>query len=198
MREILNQPSDDEDDDSDPTPYPRLPGLTQSGQSNFVICPPELFSNKGSVLKHPSRSHVHSLYLAFVKNVESNVKMLHEPSLRRYLLEETGELDCSPGPNGWNALKFAIYYIATTSLTSDECLQRLGEEKAVLLPRFRSSTELALARADFVNTEEMSTLQALVLYLVSCSFTPSRCSFWSVLTSITPADWSFRKVCHSK
>ena len=171
MREVLNQPSDDEDDDSDLTQYPHPPGITQSSQSNFVICAPDVLSDRGSALKHPIRSHVRSLYLAFMTNVESNVKMLHGPSLRRYMVEETGELDCSPGPEGWNALKFAIYYITTTSLTPDECLQRLGEEKSVLLPRFRSSTELALARADFVNTEDMSTLQALVLYLVSYSLT---------------------------
>lgn len=102
-------------------------------------------------------------------NVEPVVKMLHGPSLRRYFLEECGHLDCSPGPRGWDALKFAIYYTATTSLTPDECLSRLGKERAVLLPRFRSNTEFALARADFVNTEDMSTLQALVLYLVSRS-----------------------------
>lgn len=170
MREVLNQPSDDEGDDSDPTQYPSPPAIIQSSQLDFVICAPHILSDRGSTLKHPTRSHVRSLYLAFMTNVESNVRMLHGPSLRRYLVEESGELDCSPGPGGWNALKFAIYYIATTSLTPDECLQRLSEEKAVLLPRFRSSTELALARADFVNTEDMSTLQALVLYLVSYPF----------------------------
>lgn len=102
-----------------------------------------------------------------MSNVEPAVKILHCPSLRRYFIEESGVLDCSPGPKGWEALKFAIYYVTTTSLTPDECLQRLGEEKAVLLPRYRSSTEFALARADFVNTEDMSTLQALIFYLVS-------------------------------
>jgi hypothetical protein len=170
MREVLNQSSDDEEDDSELTLNPSSLSLAQSGQSSFVICAPDILPDVGSALKHPTRSQVHSLYSSFLENVEPVVKMLHCPSLRRYLVEESGELECSPGPKGWDALKFAIYYTTTTSLTPDECLQRLGEEKAVLLPRFRSSTELALARADFVNTEEMSTLQALVLYLVSRSF----------------------------
>ena len=108
-------------------------------------------------------------------NVEPVVKLLHSPSLRRYLIEEIGELDCSPGPRGWNALKFAMYYTSTTSLTPHECLHRFGEEKSVLLSRFRSGTELLLARADFVNAEEISVLQALVLYLVSRS--TSLCMF---------------------
>ena len=118
-------------------------------------------------LRPPTRSQIQPLYEAFLTNVDPAVKILHGPSLRRYFVEQTGELECSPGPKGWDALKFAIYYASTTSLTPDECLQRLGEEKDVLLLRFRSSIEIALVRADFINTEDISTLQALLLYLVS-------------------------------
>jgi hypothetical protein len=65
------------------------------------------------------------------------------------------------------ALKFAIYYAAATTLNAEQCIKQLGEEKSTLLIRYRSSIELALARADFVNTLELSTLQALVIFLVS-------------------------------
>ena len=165
MREVLDQSSDDEEIHNELTPDSSSPS-----QSNFVICTPDILPDVGTALRQPSRSQIHSLYSVFITNVEPVVKMLHGPSLRRYFIEETGELDCSPGPKGWDALKCAIYYTATTSLTPEECFEKLGEEKAVLLPRLRSNTELALARADFVNTEDMSTLQALILYLVSLSF----------------------------
>jgi hypothetical protein len=102
-----------------------------------------------------------------MSNVDPVIKILHGPSLQRYLIENSGEFDCSPGPKGWEALEFAIYYIATTSLTPEECLEQLGQEKQVLLYRFRFGAEIALARADFINTGDISTLQALVLYLVS-------------------------------
>jgi hypothetical protein len=138
----------------------------QSRNSNFIIYTPEILPDIRS-LTPPTRSQVQSLHESFLTNVDPAVKILHGPSLRRYFVEQTGELECSPGPKGWHALEFAIYYASTTSLTPDECLQRLGEEKDVLLLRFRSSTEIALVRADFINTEEISTLQALLLYLVS-------------------------------
>lgn len=170
MREVLTQLSDDEDNDSESTLNPSSLRMGQSSRSDFVICTPNILPDRDSDLKHPTRSQVRSIYSLFMTNVDPVVKVLHGPSLRRYLIEETGELDCSPGRKGWEALKFAIYYSTTTSLTPKECLLRLGEEKMELLPRFRSSTELALARADFLNAEEMSTLQALVLYLVSCPF----------------------------
>jgi hypothetical protein len=164
MREVLSQPSDDEEHDSELTPEANSPSVAQS---EFLIRTPDLLPNTGSALNHPTRSQVHSFYSLFMSNVEPVVKMLHGPSLTRYFIEETGELDCSPGPKGLDALRFAIYYATTTSLNPEECLLRLGEEKAVLLSRYRFGTEIAMARADLVNTEEMSTLQALVLYLVS-------------------------------
>ncbi|KAI9672466.1 MAG: hypothetical protein M1817_003232 [Caeruleum heppii] len=165
MREVLNESSDDEDEGSDLTPNSPSPSLAQAGHSSFVICRPDLLPDVAGPLKHPTRSQVHSLYACYLTNVDPVVKMLHGPSLRRYLVEETGQLDCSPGPRGWEALRFAIYYTATSSLTPEECSQMLGEEQLVLLPYFRLATELALARADFVNTDDMSTLQALILYL---------------------------------
>lgn len=42
----------------------------------------------------------------------------------------------------------------------------LGLEKDVLLKRYRFGTEQALARADFLNTNEIVTVQAFVLFLI--------------------------------
>ena len=162
MREVLNQSSDEEEDECEATPK-----SISSGESNFVICAPDLLPDMGIALKHPTRPQVQTLHSLFMTKVDPVVKMLHGPSLRRYFVEESGEIECSPGPKGWDALKFALYYATTTSLTPDECLQQLGEDRAVFIQSMRFSTELALARADFVNTEDMSTLQAMVLYLVS-------------------------------
>ena len=100
-------------------------------------------------------------------SVDPLVKILHGPSLQRYLIDGAPELDCSPGAKGLAALCFAKYYTATTSLTPEDCVRKLGEEKSLLLARYRSGVESALAVADFVNSEDMSALQALVLYLVS-------------------------------
>lgn len=169
MREVLDQPSDDEDDQDELTPNSTPPGLTLPQESDFVMSAPDVYFDRRAALEHPTRSQIHTFYSLFMTNVDPAVKLLHGPSLRRYLIEETGELECSPGPKGWEALKSAIYYITTTSLTPDECLQKLGEEKMLLLSRFRSNTECAFSRADLVNSEDISTLQAYVFYLVSCS-----------------------------
>ncbi|KAH8594207.1 hypothetical protein B0O99DRAFT_625326 [Bisporella sp. PMI_857] len=200
IREALNQSSDDEDDYSDLTPASSTSSINQSGESNFIICSPEILPDMIS-LKHPNRSQVQALYSAFMANVDPVVKILHGPSLRRYLVEQTGEFDCSPGPKGWGALEFAIYYATTTSLTPDECLERLGEKKAFLLPKFRFSTEVALARADFINTEDMSTLQALILYLIALRSNENSRRTWtltSLAVRISHALGLHREMCGGK
>ena len=120
-----------------------------------------------SELQHPSMTQVHTLCTIYLTNVDRAFKVLHAPSLKRYFFEQVEDLDCSPGPRGLEALKFAIYYAATTTLSAEQCVRQIGEEKSTLLIRYRSSIELALAKADFVNTVEISTLQALVIFLVS-------------------------------
>ena len=106
------------------------------------------------------------LYSTFLTHVDPVFKVLHGPSLERYLKGEVALLDGSPGPRGLEALRFAIYYAAITSMTAEQCMTHMGEEKSVLLIGYRSSTELALVATDLINTVELSTLQALVIFLV--------------------------------
>lgn len=68
------------------------------------------------------------------------------------------------------ALMFAIYFAAVTSLTPEECIVQFGEHKQELLARYRYGTEQALVQAQLLNSSEMVTLQALVIYLVCLDF----------------------------
>lgn len=68
------------------------------------------------------------------------------------------------------ALMFAIYFAAITSLTHEECTLQIGEHKEELLARYRYGTEQALVQAQLLNSSEMVTLQALVIYLVCIYF----------------------------
>lgn len=65
-------------------------------------------------------------------------------------------------------------------MTEHECRSRIGEEKEHLLETFQTGVEIALARADFLNTNDMSTLQALVLYLVALRAEDSSRRFWAL------------------
>ena len=157
LRDVLNQDSEDEEEDNGPSPDSAV-----SDVPNLIF-----HTSDRVVIRSPTREQILVLYKHFISNVHPVVRILHGPSVHSYLVEQSEHLDCSPGPEGWEALSFAVYFTTVTSLTPEVCWQDLHEERAVLIPRFRQGTESALAKVDFVNTEDLSTLQALVLYLVS-------------------------------
>ena len=176
LRDVLGGVSDEEDDaqdgqnlDSSHYSLAREPSQ-QPDDSNFLFAP-------SITSEHPGKPTPHQLYTlceVYLANVDPVFKVLHAPSLRRYLQEGAAELDCSLGPKGLEAVKFAVCYSATVSMTVEECRHKLGVEKSFLMARFRAGTESAMAKADLVNTEEMSTLQALTIYLVSVQIYFSR------------------------
>ena len=161
--------SDDEDDELESDDESEGGQDHDFEHSRFAICGPGWVVDLGreSQIDPQLPSFEQQLVLceAYMANVHPVTKILHGPSLRAYLHRTKSTLDCSPGPKGLKALMFAVFHVATISFSEEECRQKLGEERYSLIRRYRLATELALAKADFVNTTEMSTLQALVLFL---------------------------------
>ena len=100
----------------------------------------------------------------FKENVDPVVKILHMPTVEPVLLAQLDKLDRLP--KGLEALFFAIYYSAITSLAPVDCMEMFGEDRGSLLPRFQFGVQQALARANFLVTEEMVVLQAFALFLL--------------------------------
>lgn len=100
----------------------------------------------------------------YKENVDPLVKVLHIPTIEPTILTAASHL--ANLSRGFEALLFAIYYGAATSLSADDCITKLGEEKNVLLARYRFAIEQALARANFLITEEIVVLQAFVIFLI--------------------------------
>ncbi|RAL67859.1 hypothetical protein DID88_008585 [Monilinia fructigena] len=63
------------------------------------------------------------------------------------------------------AVAFSMYFAAVTSMTNEECLEHLDEERDILVARYKTATEIALQESDFLNSVEIVTLQALILYI---------------------------------
>jgi hypothetical protein len=60
---------------------------------------------------------------------------------------------------------FAIYTLAITSTSADECMASFGESRGILLIRYRAATMQALVACDFLTTRDFEVLQAIVLFL---------------------------------
>lgn len=93
-------------------------------------------------------------------------KVLHAPTLRKYVDDASTHLDNTRKDKSREALLFAMYYAAVTAMTPAQCMNHLQEDKEVLLERYRTATETALANANIMLSADLISLQALVIFLV--------------------------------
>jgi hypothetical protein len=163
MRDILDEPSSDEED----YPSPEQSGSGSSHHSHphhagFIFGYSSLSNSLRNL--HPSPSQVFTLWEIYKENVDPVVKILHRPSMRRWLLDVSGSLDNLN--KSVEAMLFSIYYAAVTSMNPAQCLSLLGEERDASLAKYRFAVEQSLARAGFLNSASLMLLQAFVLFLI--------------------------------
>ena len=157
---------DDSDEEEESQLSSQSPADTSTSQSTLLFGSPPLRQRELRLL-HPPAAQLITLFYCFQKNVDPMAKVLHIPSMRKLVMGAAANIDVVPSGNYVEALLFAMYYAAITSLTQEECLQNFHDGKNSLLARYRSGTESALANANLLNTREIGTLQALVIFLVS-------------------------------
>ncbi len=112
----------------------------------------------------PEATHVFRLWQVYLDRVNPLTKVIHVPTLQPYLAEAIGRSENVP--KSVEALLFAIFLLATISLTPDECQAMLGQSREEALQRFSKGVRLTLLRMNFLKSHDLTTLQALVIYVV--------------------------------
>jgi hypothetical protein len=158
LKGILNQTSDDEDLDSSPGANAAPSGGHQGWVFQFSS------TNVDMLSLHPLPGQIPIYWETYKDRVDPLAKVLHIPTIEPTVLAAASHL--ANLSKGFEALLFAIYYGAVTSVTAADCAVKFGEEKSVLLARYRFAIEQALARANFLTTEEIIVLQAFVIFLI--------------------------------
>lgn len=114
---------------------------------------------------HPTGNDLFTLWQVFLENVDPVLKIIHVPLTQRQLLRASQNL--AQIPPAFEALMFAIYYAAVASMQcSVYCKTLLQEERQTLLDRYQLGVCQALAKADFMSRPDVTSLQALTIYLV--------------------------------
>lgn len=108
-----------------------------------------------------------SLCEIYINNVEPMFKLLHKPSLRAFLIEDKPYLDYEPDHPAPNALALAVYYGAVCTIDDSQCQLLFGTDKKTIAVDLHREVEAALNRLDFVVTDDLVVLQALVISLAS-------------------------------
>ena len=130
---------------------------------------------------HPSLPQAVTLFAAFTDNVAPLVRIFHMPTLTRIYWDAVASLGSLD--RHIETLLFAIHYSAVVSLSPDQCLGILGETRELCLERYRFAVEQSLARGNLLNTQDMTMLQAAVLFLSALPNEDDSRAAWS-LTSL--------------
>ncbi|KAL6851827.1 hypothetical protein J3F83DRAFT_765038 [Trichoderma novae-zelandiae] len=114
---------------------------------------------------HPPLHQALLDWRVFKENCDRLIKVLHVPTTEPIILQAVKQPNCIP--KGLEALIFSIYFAAVESLTESECCETFGSHKGDLIDRYKFATEQALARAQFLETDELIVLQAFASFLMS-------------------------------
>ncbi|KAF5025772.1 hypothetical protein F66182_2105 [Fusarium sp. NRRL 66182] len=159
--EAMNDQQDDSEDDTTPEQSPlQNPGL-ESDHHSFLFG----YSSANVDLTglHPLPAQASFLWQVYLENIEPLIKVLHIPTMSRLMTKaRRGEHELRAGDE---AVVFAIYYSAVTSMEEQEVQANLGASQAHFISQFRFALEQALAKANLLNTSDMASLQAFVIYL---------------------------------
>ena len=118
---------------------------------------------------YPPTAHVSVLFHFYFKNVDPVCKIIHKPTVDKYYSDIESIIDPSTQRFKFRSLEpvtFAAYFAAVNSMSEKECLAHLDESRDVLLTRYMRGAETALIQANFLNSLEMPTLQAFVIYII--------------------------------
>lgn len=113
---------------------------------------------------HPPPMQAFMLWQTFLQNVNPLSKVIHAPLVQPIVIEASKDFDTVPKPS--IALLFAIYSAAVMSLKDEDCQSQLNAPKTLLLTRYFSACQQALAATSFMNSRNLATLQAFVIFLV--------------------------------
>jgi hypothetical protein len=114
---------------------------------------------------HPAPWTALQLWRIFVNNVDPVVKILHIPTTQVSIYGAINNKDNIE--DDLRALLFAIYFAATTSLSSTDAANMLGQRKAIALNKYKHGLEQALAKSDILDSPTIRSLQAMTIYLVN-------------------------------
>lgn len=175
IKAALEQPSDSEGDDDGgdgdghDEATPESTGRGRHSTPSTHIISPAIFGNAYTardedLLRHPPPERIKKLRDIYFRNVDTLLKILHRPTIEREFDVFIVNPEDNPPGRAVEALFFAMYFAAVTSLSPEGCARDLGEDRGPLVARYRRAVELALARADYLNSTSLETLQALTLY----------------------------------
>ncbi|KAH1311806.1 hypothetical protein KXX47_005355 [Aspergillus fumigatus] len=104
----------------------------------------------------------------YLQQVDPIIKILHRPTVEKWMLHGERYLDYPERHVAVDALRSAICYATAASLTDDQCSAIFQRSRSSgIVEDFRRECETALERSGFLVSPSITGLQAFVLYLIA-------------------------------
>lgn len=129
-------------------------------------------------LPQPPSDQIYPLWRIFKQRVDPLTKVIHVPSV--FPTIDQAIINTAARTRPQSALLCAICSTAVLSITNEESKSMFGDEKESLLRRYIALTKTALSRANFLESTDLTTLQALVLHVFSVRSTYSPRAMWTL------------------
>ncbi|KAH7012960.1 hypothetical protein EDB80DRAFT_638644 [Ilyonectria destructans] len=141
-------------------------------------------SGVGQRHSHPSPENRQKLWKVFKERIDPLVRILHMPTVEPKISEWLSRDDVGGMPTNLNALLFAVYFSATSSMENDECREVLGGDRNAIVTKYRAAEENALTVAGLLNTDDLMVLQSFIIYLTTLRHISPRLS-WTLCSLAT-------------
>lgn len=115
----------------------------------------------------PSRFAADRLITQYFTSVHPVVRLVHQPTFEKQYEQfwNTVSVGLEPPPST-QAIVFACMFSGVVSLEEAVIIRDFGVGKAGLIDNFKLGTEMALAKANFLRTTKVETLQSFIVYMV--------------------------------
>lgn len=115
----------------------------------------------------PSKSAADQLIAQYWHGVHYLCRIVHRPTFEAQYTLFWGQIATGSEPvPAVQGIIFAAMFSAAVSMSNEQVMQRFGTSRNALVDSLRSGTEQALAKANFLRTTKVDTMQAFVMYLI--------------------------------
>ncbi|KAI9760784.1 MAG: hypothetical protein M4579_001414 [Chaenotheca gracillima] len=125
-------------------------------------------SSQASLIDYlPSMAAADRLIAQYFAAVHPIARAVHRPTFERQYAAFWSDITVGmEPPRSMQAVIFSALFSGIVSMREEVILQEFGVGKATMVDNFRLGTETALARAGFLRSTKIETLQAFVMYLI--------------------------------
>lgn len=115
----------------------------------------------------PTVAESNLIFKLFFKSVNPFIRVLHHSYFEREL--DNYRRGSLAFPLEFEALLFSIHTLTINSLSAGVVERTFSTQKQLLLTRFKNAAQVALLKVEFFKTDKITTIHALLHYLVSIS-----------------------------